>query len=101
MQSYLPTTEKEVALPTISMFFGIIIKMYYREHNPPHFHAEYQGFKAVFSIENGEMTAGKRFPDKAKKIIKEWALEHKKDLLKNWTLMEQEKSMFKIPGADQ
>ena len=83
------------------MFFGIVIKMYYREHNPPHFHAEYQGFRAVFSIKSGEMTEGRRFPDRAKKIIKEWALEHQKELLENWSLMEQEKSMLKIPGADQ
>jgi hypothetical protein len=88
-------------MPTISMFFGIVIKMYYEEHNPPHFHAEYQGFKAVYLIETGEKTDGKNFPTRANKIIQEWSAEHKIALLENWKLMEQSKNLFKIPGADQ
>ena len=44
-------------MPEISRIFGIIIRMYYDEHNPPHFHAEYQGNKAVFDF-NGNMTKG-------------------------------------------
>jgi len=47
-------------MPTISMFFGIVIRMYYapKEHNPPHIHAVYQGSEAVFAISDGSLTAG-------------------------------------------
>jgi len=45
-------------MPVISTFFGILIKMYYRDHNPPHIHAEYQGFHGIFSIGSGKLLAG-------------------------------------------
>jgi hypothetical protein len=87
-------------MPTISSFFGILIKMYFEEHNPPHFHAEYQGYEAVFSIATGELTETKKFPIRATKLIKEWAIEHQAELLENWKRMEQDQTLFKIPGAD-
>jgi hypothetical protein len=88
-------------MPIISSFFGILIKMYYEEHNPPHFHAEYQGHEAVFLIATGEMTKTKKFPIRAAKLIAEWAQEHQVELLENWKRMEQDQVLFKIPGADQ
>jgi hypothetical protein len=88
-------------MPTISSFFGILIKMYFEEHNPPYFHAEYQGYEAVFSITTGELTETKKFPIRATKLIKEWAIEHHAELLENWKRMEQDQTLFKIPGADQ
>jgi hypothetical protein len=47
-------------MPTISMFYGIVVRMYLgkSEHNPPHFHAYYQGMKGIFDINTGEMTEG-------------------------------------------
>lgn len=87
-------------MPTISMFFGILIKMYHQEHNPPHFHAYYQGFEAVFDINTGKKTQGK-FPKKAEKIISEWANEYKKELLEDWELSIKNEPLRKIPGADQ
>lgn len=45
-------------MPEISRFYGIIIRMYFEDHNPPHFQAEYQGFKAEFKIETLELIAG-------------------------------------------
>jgi len=82
------------------MFFGIVVKVFYQEHNPPHFHAYYQGFEGLFNIKSGELTAGK-FPPKACKIIKEWSLEHQDELLKVWDLAQNGKPLFRIPGADQ
>ena len=87
-------------MPTISMFFGILIKMYYKEHNPPHFHAYYQGFEAIFDMRTGKMTNG-FVPKKAEKIISEWAIDNQDKLLENWQLMESGRPMLKIPGADQ
>tara|TARA_B100001971_G_scaffold129103_1_gene119063 strand:- start:112059 stop:112355 length:297 start_codon:yes stop_codon:yes gene_type:complete len=94
------TPQKEFELPTISIFFGIIIKIYYREHNPPHIHAFYQGFEAVFSIKKAQKVTGK-FPIKADKIVSEWISKHQVGLMENWNLMQEGKELFRIPGADQ
>src|SRR5258708_40005282 len=67
----------------ISRFFGIIIKMFFHDHAPPHFHAEYQNFKAVFSIKTGKMIEGK-FPHKQSAFVTAWALLHEKELMANW-----------------
>ncbi len=87
-------------MPIISMFFGIIVKMHFRDHNPPHIHAEYQGQHAFFSIETGKMMKGE-LPKKMRGVVKEWILEHKKDLLKNWELAQKREPLIRIPGADQ
>lgn len=70
-------------MPEISRFFGIIIKMFADEHNPPHFHAEHAEYKATFSIETGQMIQGYFPPNKAT-LVTAWAIIHQKDLLKNW-----------------
>ena len=72
-------------MPTISMFFGIVIRMYLgkKEHNPPHFHAYYQGFKGVFAINSCEFSDGD-LPRKQVKLIEAWAELHKEELLADW-----------------
>jgi hypothetical protein len=87
-------------MPAISMFFGIIIKMYYEEHNPPHIHAYYQGFEASFNILTGEKIIGK-FPIKADRIVSDWIKIYRIELNNNWALMRESKPLFRIPGADQ
>ena len=52
------------------MFFGILIRMYYDDHNPPHFHASYQGSHAIFDME-GNILEGD-FPDRQKKLVSAW-----------------------------
>ncbi len=82
-------------MPTISMFYGILIKMYNNdEHNPPHFHAEYQGFKAVFNLD-GELIEGE-MPKKQVKIISAWAIIHKDELIANWSLAINKQPLYKI-----
>lgn len=82
-------------MPTISMFFGIIIRMYNSgEHNPPHFHASYQGHNAVFNME-GELTEGD-MPKPQRKYIAAWAEIHKDELLANWELAMSEQPLYKI-----
>ncbi len=58
-------------MPTISMFYGIVIRMYCdrAEHNPPHFHAYYQEDTAIVSIDSGEITAGRLPPKQAKLVL--------------------------------
>jgi hypothetical protein len=59
-------------VPIISTFYGIVIRMNFGDHNPPHFHAEYQGFQAAFDIAFGKLVAGE-LPTNAKKLVETWA----------------------------
>ena len=81
-------------MPTISMFFGIIIRMYFDDHNPPHFHAFYQEYRAVFSLD-GQMISG-NMPEKQSKIIEVWAMLHKDELEANWQLAKDQQELYKI-----
>jgi Domain of unknown function (DUF4160) len=76
-------------MPTISVFFGIIIRMFYREHNPPHFHAEYQG-------QNATLTEGEIDSRTAKNLIRKWARLHRDELNKNWEKMRERKGFIRI-----
>ena len=55
-------------MPTICMFYGIIIRMYYVDHNPPHFHAFYGDYKAIFNLD-GELIEGNMPASKVKLIL--------------------------------
>ena len=72
-------------MTTISVFYGIIIMMYLRdkEHNPPHIHAFYGSDAATFYISNGELFEG-YLPNRARKMVKEFILLHKDELLEMW-----------------
>ena len=84
-------------MPVISKFLGIDIKMFFDEHNPPHFHAFYQGHKAVFNIKTCEMVKGK-FPKRQRKFVEAWAEFHKEELLANWMLLQNdEQAIFIAP----
>ncbi len=72
-------------MPEISRFYGIIIRMYFKDHNPPHFHAEYQGYQAEYSIQTLDVIAGK-LPNRAHAMVLEWASMHKDELLSNWEM---------------
>ena len=82
-------------MPQISRFFGIIIMMFYDDHNPPHFHAQYGDFKAIISINDFALLEGK-LPAKTLGLVVEWAVIHQEELAKNWELMKEEKQMRKI-----
>ena len=70
-------------MPTISVFFGIVIRMFYKEHGPPHFHAEHAGQNATFDF-NGELIAGGIRSRKARERIRDWAQLHQPELEQNW-----------------
>ena len=71
-------------MPEICRFYGIIIQMFFNDHNPPHFHIVYGDFKAVVSIED-EIVEG-FMPKRALKLVFEWMELHKKELMDNWEL---------------
>lgn len=82
-------------MPTISMFFGIIIRMYNSgEHNTPHFHATYQGYNAVFDMD-GNLIDGD-MPKKQTKLIAAWSEIHRDELLANWELAMSEQPLYRI-----
>lgn len=81
-------------MPTISMFYGIIIRMYYIDHNPPHFHAFYGKDMAKFNLD-GEVIDG-NFPSKQIKLVQAWIEIHKKELEANWELSKNSERPFKI-----
>jgi hypothetical protein len=84
-------------MPTISMFYGILIRMFFgkKEHNPPHFHAYYQEFKGTFDIQTGEMQEG-NLPPKQIKLIIAWAELHKEELLADWELSQNGEKPYSI-----
>ena len=71
-------------MPVISVFFGIVIRMFYREHGVAHFHAEYQGQQATFTFD-GEVLAGGIQSRTALRLVKEWATAHGRELETNWS----------------
>lgn len=77
-------------MPLISYFLGIEIKMYFSDHNPPHFHAFYGDQEAIFLIETLEITKGK-LPARVRGLVVEWAELHQKELKKNWELLKKAK----------
>ncbi len=70
-------------MPQISFFLGIIIKMYYREHNPPHFHAQYGEHSAIIDIKKLELWNG-YLPPRVLGLVIEWAAIHQSELMENW-----------------
>jgi hypothetical protein len=90
-------------MPTISMFYGILIRMFFHDvekHNKPHIHADYQGDVAVFSIEDGTLLAG-RLPPKKQKLVVAWIEIHQEDLKADWELAVNGQTPLPIRGLDQ
>lgn len=81
-------------MPEISRFLGIVIRMYFRDHAPPHFHAFYGDYEVSVEIESGIVTG--RFPRRALSAVLEWAEINQEALLEDWRLAEQEKPLKKV-----
>ena len=82
-------------MPVVSIFFGIMIRMFYREHGGAHFHAEYQGQQATFTLE-GEILVGTLSSRTARRLIKEWAMAHRAELQANWERLQQGEPLERI-----
>jgi hypothetical protein len=88
------------AMPTISIFFGIVVQMYWRDHSPPHFHAYYQGREVLILIDTGEPYGGGLSPG-AMRILKAWTNRHRDELMANWQRARLMQSLHAVPGADE
>ena len=87
-------------MPTLAIFFGIIVRMWHDDHPPPHIHVEYQGFEALVEIASGEIREG-NLPRKVAAIVKEWCLVHQRELQDNWQRAQRFEPLERIQGADR
>lgn len=82
-------------MPTISRFFGIVIRMYYDDHPPPHFHAYYGDDVAVVAIDTLEVVEG-GLPKRPLALVVEWAQQHRDELREDWLLAEMHQTLKPI-----
>ena len=85
-------------MPTISMFYGIIVQMLFydnKEHHSPHIHIRYGEYRATFEIETAKLLAG-NIPPKQKRLIQAWIEIHKEELLADWQLAIEGSQVFPI-----
>ena len=82
-------------MPEISRFFGIIITMYYGDHDPPHFHVRYGDQKARFAVDDLRMLDGYVSP-RVKSLVTEWASKHRDELRKDWRMAKDRVPLSKI-----
>ncbi len=82
-------------MPELCRFFGIIIRMFFDDHNPPHFHAEYGGRKAVFDL-RGNILQGDLRSKVAVRLVRDWIDLHPSELEADWKLAKQGKPLRKI-----
>ena len=82
-------------MPTISSFYGILIRMYFQDHAPPHFHAMYADAEALIDIRTLTVIEG-QLPRRANALVLEWAQEHRAELMEDWKLCEMRQAPRKI-----
>ena len=82
-------------MPVITRFYGILIKMYFKEHGVAHFHAIYGEFNGVFNIETMEMIEGD-LPSRALRLVKDWVKKYQSELQEMW----ETQSFKKLPGLE-
>ena len=87
-------------MPIVAIFYGIMIRMFWDDHNPPHFHAIYGNAQTLFQISNGERIAG-ALPPAAERLVRDRAQILKAELEDNWFRAINQQELLKIAGPDQ
>ena len=82
-------------MPEISRFYGIVVRLFYGDHGPPHFHAEYAGEQVKIGIEGLTVLRG-RLPPRALGLVMEWAVMHQSELLAAWERAERHEAPGRI-----
>jgi len=85
-----------LCMPKISQFFGIVIYMYFRDHAPPHFHAQYGEFEGLIGIDSRTLIQG-NLPPRVLGLVMEWASLYSKELSKSWEAASKGSPPHKIP----
>jgi Domain of unknown function (DUF4160) len=86
-------------MPTVAYFLGIAIRMFFNDHDPPHFHARYQGFSARIRIDDGTLIDG-RLPPTVLRLVKEWTMLRRDALMHNWYAARNDNPLERIGGID-
>ncbi len=87
-------------MPIISTFFGIVIRIYFSDHNPPHLHAEYQEYEAQFDLRTIEILGG-QLPRTQRNQVVRWIRANQAALADNWDRAYNDLPTFRIQGLDQ
>ncbi|MDR0830295.1 MAG: DUF4160 domain-containing protein [Prevotellaceae bacterium] len=82
-------------MPTLSMFYGLIIRMYYKDHQPPHIHVQYQSNNATVDIVTGNIDEG-ILPARQLRFVQAWVEIHKDELLADWEMSRNGEMPYKI-----
>jgi len=82
-------------MPTISAFYGILIRMFFNDHDAPHFHARYGEFEATIEIGTLQIMEG-RLPQRALSLAQEWGMMHREELIANWRRCRQKVALTRI-----
>ena len=82
-------------MPEISRFYGLVIAMFYNDHEPPHFHVRYGSQKAIFAIDGLGVIRGE-LPSRALQLVKEWARLHRTELQDDWRRARQSQPLQPI-----
>jgi hypothetical protein len=86
-------------MPTIAYFLGIAVRMFYNDHDPPHFHVRYQGFRARILISSGDVIGG-RLPPTVARLVKEWTALRHEALMRNWRAARSDDQLERIGGLE-
>jgi hypothetical protein len=87
------------AMPRICEFYGVVIAMFYNDHEPPHFHASYSGSRALIGIDPVRLLEG-NLPRRALSMVFEWAATHQPELRNNWQRAREHRSLIRIEPLD-
>ncbi len=82
-------------MPEISSFYGIVIRMYFNDHNPPHFHVIYGGEQAQIDIYTLSVIDG-NLPPRALGLVVEWASQHQEELVDDWDRARSQQTLNRI-----
>jgi hypothetical protein len=86
-------------MPTVAYFLGIAVRMFFNDHEPPHFHVRYQGFSARIRIADGSLIDG-RLPPTVVRLLKEWTALRRDALMRNWNAARTDNPLERIGGLD-
>ena len=86
-------------MPTIAYSLGVAVRMFFNDHDPPHFHVRYQGYRARVLIASGEVVDG-RLPPTVARLVKQWTALRNDALMRNWQTARSEKPLERIGGMD-
>ena len=93
--SIITIAHLDIGVPEVSRFMGIVIRMYYEDHNPPHIHVSYSGERAVFRIEDYGLVAGK-LPPRLVGVVVEWMAGRRGELMDDWHRAERAEPLVQI-----